>query len=190
MSLVGLAIIGKKSEPLYLCDCSSACSILLAGDTKRKKRASDSGDDEGGDSDEQPHVEQEQQQQKPEDDGGGGDPFGFAEARRANGIRDSMSMEDRFAVHSALDRLDEAIETTTLGLPVPRGRTGAWLGLLMTVDDRNVYGYITGKLICIFMFTQDSTSGFEAGRATSIYKSPNCTCSCLPSQPPESKSSF
>jgi len=141
MSLLALAILGKKNEPLYLCDCPTLLEAKIditttaSSDAKAKANAVDSTDN---DSDNE------------------NDPFGFFQAEKEKGLKESMKMEDRFRIHSALDQyFAEAIETSKAGLPVPLTRTGAWLGLLSKVDqDAYVYGHLTATNIKFFVLVQ------------------------------------
>lgn len=156
MSLIGLAILGKRNEPLYMCECSS-----IIDQNNNNKNAEQNDEDEDEQNDEQNNNNNNNH-----------DPFGFYECTKQRGMRDSLSMENRFVIHSSLDRLDETIETAPgVGLPIPKGRTGSWLGLLSsTIDDDDgdgrrqhrrrrkcVYGYITATRIK-FLLLIESTS--------------------------------
>jgi hypothetical protein len=123
MTVHGLAIIGKSNEPLYLCDCTR---IL--------------------------HHEQ------PEDttltpDAATPDRFGFVEANRARGLRDSLSLTHQFMMHAALDRLEELADVISPGSMVGRNMTRSassphWMGLLTRMDeDLEIYGYVTATNI-------------------------------------------
>jgi len=131
MSLVGFAIVGKRNEPLYLCDCVGLVPPPPPAD------GGDDGDGDDGDNTEEDENDNTEDNEKKKDDSTTNDdvdddPFGFVEMTRREGQKESMPMEHRFVLHSALDRVEERIETTSAGLPVPRGRTGAWLGLLLS----------------------------------------------------------
>jgi Sedlin, N-terminal conserved region len=96
MSLLGIAIIGKSNEPLYLCDCTR---LQLPHDGGiNKAAAADSSTDattttEGGGYD------------NSDDD----DLFGFIQATACLGQRQSLPLERQFMMHAALDRLEELI---------------------------------------------------------------------------------
>lgn len=120
MSLLGLAIIGKSNEPLYLCDCDlDDAGTCISTDTLPDN-----------------------------------DRFGFADATRARGLRDSLSLERQFMMHAALDRLEEITGASVHnGSMVGRNMTVTassphWMGLLTRADDElSVYGYVTATNI-------------------------------------------
>jgi hypothetical protein len=130
MSLLGLAIIGKNNEPLYLCDCDfDGATSGTSTPTTRSDTTTDNDNDR----------------------------FGFADATRARGLRDSLSLERQFMMHAALDRLEEitgaAGHGPHNGSMVGRNMTVTassphWMGLLTHVDDElSVYGYVTATNI-------------------------------------------
>jgi hypothetical protein len=128
MSLLGLAIIGKKNEPLYLCDCASIPNAASdAAETSSTTTIHADKDD----------TTKDTTLKNPSD------PFGFIQDR---GMRESLGFEQRLVFHSAIDQLQqEFIQTSSVGLPVPRGRAGSWLGVVSenAHQDASVYGYVT-----------------------------------------------
>lgn len=141
MSLLGLAIVGKNNEPLYLCDCARIVK-------EREKGLSETLDVVGKSSsqlNETPAVD---------------DPLEIASINEGEGIRSSLDFPERLILHSALDQLEESIITTAVGLPVNIKIAGAggFLGVLSkTEEDRLVYGYITATNIKILLLA-DSTA--------------------------------
>lgn len=126
MSLLGIAILGKKNEPLYLSDCAR-----MIDENAPSNIVSD-----------QHHA-------------GDDDPFGFFSTLSGDFPADNLPLEYRFMIHAALDQLHEHIETTQAGLPVTKGRTGCWLGLLTQADeDAFVYGYISATNIKFMLLTR------------------------------------
>jgi len=128
MNLLGIAIIGKSNEPLYLCDCTK-----ILQDASEEASAVESSDD----------------------------IFGFLQASRARGQRESLPLEQQFMIHSALDRLEEMIGISnsegTMPLRVSingmAARSTHWLGRLTEIDGNSiVYGYVTAtniKFLCL-----------------------------------------
>jgi hypothetical protein len=119
MSLLGLAIIGKRNEPLFLCDTTR----FQKGDAAAAVASPEA---------------------TPED------CFGFVDAVRAHGLRDSLPLEHQFMMHAALDRLEEVTGAASRkGSMVGVNMTVVsssphWMGSLMTADDSHtVYGYVT-----------------------------------------------
>jgi Sedlin, N-terminal conserved region len=201
MSLLGLAIIGRRNEPLYLCECvrvlreakqqqpgrrtpppqralsdASSSAVGVAGDAPtttsdldgasrnddaESSRAADNlQEDKAGITaqqqqrgDEPPVLHDDDDHNTEVDNSDDIDPFGFKEARHNCELGQSLSFEQSLHLHSALDYVEERIETSAAGLPVvTSGRTGHWLGLLARHDDDDddaeegphvVYGYIT-----------------------------------------------
>jgi Sedlin, N-terminal conserved region len=202
MSLLGLAIIGRRNEPLYLCDCvrvlreakqqqpgrrtppppgrarsddDTSSAGGGAGDASTTTTSDLEGaatNDEAGSSSAADNAQEDkagitaQQQSKQNDppvlhddetteegnNDDDADPFGFKEARHNCDLGQSLSFEQSLHLHSALDYVEERIETSMAGLPVvTSGRTGHWLGLLACQNDDGddaeghhvVYGYIT-----------------------------------------------
>lgn len=143
MSLLGLAIIGRRNEPLYLCDC---VRVLEESKQRQQMRYQRTGEDDAEES-----VEQNASSHSVE--GATPDPFGFREKAKNCELGQSLSMSHCLQIHAALDQLEELIETTAAGLPVPKGRTGHWLGLL-SEQEQSVYGYITATNIKIAVLVQ------------------------------------
>lgn len=135
MIVVGIAIMGKSNEPLYLCDCTkildSVGSLIVADE--RKFPSDDTAND----------------------DTASLDYFGFGltNARtdamgKLNQSR-SLSMEHQLLIHSSLDRLEEIVGFSKSDGSMPfRRNSGLWLGLLTTLDGIwNVYGYVAATNI-------------------------------------------
>ena len=97
MSLLGIAIVGKKNEPLYLCDCTKLTSIH----------------DDDNENDATPTA-------SPPGQPGNtavNDPFGFllqssstsTTASSSQPQGQSLEIEQQFILHAALDRLEEQV---------------------------------------------------------------------------------
>ena len=146
MSLIGLAIIGRQNEPLYLCD---GARIL-------KERELEIARDIGVESAPSPSA-----QESPDESV---DPLGIAGLTTGGGLGASLNFGNRLLIHSALDQLEESIVTTEVGLPVPiRGAAnGGYLGVLSKVDEEKwVYGYITATNIKFLVLTESSAKEAE-----------------------------
>jgi hypothetical protein len=158
---MGLAIIGRRNEPLYLCDCvrvlEEAKQRQRQRPTRRRRdpgeteweRSTDEG--ESADNPEDMGTSLVDKHHNPSEDN---DPFGFLEAARNSELGQSLSFQRSLLLHSALDNMEERIETSGAGLPVvKKGRTGHWLGLLASStqdddedegeDESLIFGYIT-----------------------------------------------
>lgn len=177
MSLLGIAIVGKKNEPLYLCDCTKLSS-------------------DGDADDRNPVAEQEEPQ-----DGASttvNDPFGFLlQSTPQSSLQgQSLEMEQQFILHAALDRLEEHVgasnpdgtmplrkavramnnaakaskpshktsETSTPTSSSQHARhqdpSGQWLGLLLTEDGTSVtYGYVTATNLKILVLVRGDGTG-------------------------------
>jgi hypothetical protein len=165
MSLIGLAIIGRRNEPLYLCDC-----VRVLEEAKQRQRpvrrrrddvetGGDRSNDESKSTDNLEDIGRSNvQQQEASKYNSDKDPFGFQEAAQSRELGQSLSFQHSLLLHSALDNLEERIETSGAGLPVvKKGRTGHWLGLLVSSADDDdgegeedecmIYGYITATNI-------------------------------------------
>jgi Sedlin, N-terminal conserved region len=213
MSLLGLAIIGRRNDPLYLCDCvrvlreakqqqpgrrtpppprralsDTSSAGGGAGDASTTTTSDLEGaatNDEAGSSSAADNAQEDkagitaQQQSKhneppvlhdddttEEGNSDDTDPFGFKEARQNCDLGQSLSFEQSLHLHSALDHVEERIETSAAGLPVvTSGRTGHWLGLLACHDDDDaaddaeegphvVYGYITATNVKLLVMVR------------------------------------
>lgn len=159
MTLLGIAIVGKKNEPLYLCDCTNLRS----------------------DDDQEPVFSPEQE---PSASGAGApeDPFGFLQSSSTTVQGQSLEMEQQFIVHAALDRLEEQVGASkpdgTMPLrkvsrnasAVPATPTkkssahalpsGQYLGLLTVHDETSaVYGYVTATNIKFLALLEHPSGG-------------------------------
>lgn len=163
MSLIGIAIVGKKNEPLYLCECTRF----------PQEESDDPASAETADASSSSPP----------------DPFGFLQSTTASTAQgNSLNMEQQFVLHAALDRLEEHVgsskpdgtmplrksirrvnssgtstATTTsssgsTSAPSSSGKkstnnsysrpSGQWLGLLTVQDEASaVYGYVTATNI-------------------------------------------
>jgi Sedlin, N-terminal conserved region len=148
--LVGMAIVGKGNEPLYLCDCERVWRPMQAANAS-SPAASDS------------------QQVDPTED-----PFGFKHfSVHKTEQRSSLSLSGQILVHAALDQLEELVEhpSGVKNGPMPVIRKNAivpvisnnspppphWLGLLLhsPSDGYSVYGYITATNIKLLAIAKD-----------------------------------
>eukprot|EP00977_Amphora_coffeiformis_P005888 scaffold1248_cov170-Amphora_coffeaeformis.AAC.7 len=180
MSLLGIAIVGKKNEPLYLCDCTK-----LANEMEESPAAAPP----------QPHDD---------DDNAVQDPFGFLLQNNQSSTTttktlpqgQSLEMEQQFILHAALDRLEEQVgasnpdgtmplrkavrnnpnTTITAASATPSSPTttkksvsrpaqgtppnGQWLGLLTVQDGSSVltYGYVTATNLKFLALTEHPSS--------------------------------
>jgi hypothetical protein len=144
MSLLGVAVLGKSNEPLYLCDCT---------------RLHHDDDKANADSTNIPPSTTTKDAEQDNDD-----LFGFLEASASLGQRQSLPLERQFMMHAALDRLEELIGAKSKPdgtMPLRRGPSNRlhrssssnlmlssannahWLGLLTVQDgDCAVYGHV------------------------------------------------
>jgi hypothetical protein len=155
MSLLGLAIIGKSNEPLYLCDCDfDAIGTTTTTTTDVDVDTTTTTDDK--------------------------DRFGFVDATRARGLRDSLSLERQFMMHAALDRLEEITGAATRHNNSMVGRNMTvtassphWMGLLTRADDELFsYGYVTAtniKFLALIRST-DSNDNNNDNNDSNSYK--------------------
>jgi Sedlin, N-terminal conserved region len=167
--LIGVAIIGKSNEPLYLCDCeesSVASSSFSNSDNNPPVPPLPLS----------PTVAAEEE-----------DAFGFVAAAQQAERRHSLPIHRQILVHAALDSLDEMIQTNVAGqMPVIRNPTKHvphWVGLLRQVEEAAppphglsdkqqqqhhyystcVYAYVTATNIKFMALTKtDSTAGTAA----------------------------
>jgi hypothetical protein len=149
MSLLGLAVVGRDNEPLYLCDCAA----IVADNTGADKLAPTAAAQHA------PEMQQDDSTSQPQsaDD----DPLGIGDIIKCGDLRSSLSFEYSLMIHSALDELHEAIDTTEVGLPVPKGRMGPWLGVLRVQDEVSIYGYITATNIKFLVLAHESAKEAE-----------------------------
>ena len=149
--VVGIAVVGKSNEPLYLCDCEKPW-LDLHSETEQSDGCLNNDQATGGDITDQ-------------------DPFGFLEHNsRKLEQRNSMTLSCQQLIYAAIDNLEEKMER-------PSGKNGQmpviirsnttsstkddavhWLGLLLdssTSDGYAVYGYITATNIKLMVITKD-----------------------------------
>ncbi|KAL7578185.1 hypothetical protein ACA910_012617 [Epithemia clementina (nom. ined.)] len=132
MKLLGIAIIGKSNEPLYLCDCEKVDQFVH---------------NSGGDASETTKEEADASQLAE-------DYFGFGLTSRTVSTKNqgqSLSMEHQLLLHASLDPLEEMIGASKLDGTMPLRRNSnysAWLGLLTTLDGTwAVYGHVSATNI-------------------------------------------
>jgi Sedlin, N-terminal conserved region len=146
--LVGMAIIGKSNEPLYLCDCEKIWQKIHASNAAEEPSSCDDTEK---------------------------DPFGFQQNSLNNTEqRNSLSLAGQILVHAALDPLEELVEhpSGSKNGPRPVIRKSAiipevssssspppphWLGLLLhsPSDGHSVFGYITATNIKLLAIVKD-----------------------------------
>ena len=143
--LVGMAIIGKNNEPLYLCDCEALGREEDANEPPTTV----------------PDHATENQKEVEED------PFGFIHfSLHHTEQRNSLPLSGQILMHAALDALEERIERPgggKNGMPVIRPTASSssppphWLGLLLHApsDGYSVYGYITATNLKLLALTKD-----------------------------------
>lgn len=148
MSVLGIAIIGKKNEPLYLCDASR---FMIGSDRNDAGMAtnnnSNNQNDNGNDDFE--------------------DNFGFSSMLTEQ--RHSLPLHQQLILYAGLDCLEDMVHLQNGLMPVLKTSTQHphWLGLLYEVDDFNghaVYGYITATNIKFLLLL----SGREKTQESSI----------------------
>lgn len=125
MSLISLAIVGKDNTPLYLRDFDSNPSIY-----------------------ENSH-EHEATTDYFESFIPGYDIFHGSKSSIY--LNDSMSLQNQFIMHSALDLFEEKIP--------PCGSKTMWLGLLGSIDECKIYGYLTSTKIKLMVSIHDVDDG-------------------------------
>lgn len=163
MSLLGIAIIGKSNEPLYLCDC-----------TRLHLR-----DDDNNANDVSTNIPPSTTTKDAEQDDD--DLFGFLEASASLGQRQSLPLERQFMMHAALDRLEELIgakskpdgtmplrrrpsnhhfrRSSSSNLMLSSANNAHWLGLLTVQDgDCAVYGHVVVATNLKFLALVQSSS--------------------------------
>jgi len=143
LSLIGLAVVGKNNEPIYMCDCTRLSDEHGAGSSTNPASSS-------------PAEEVN-------------DVFGFLEGSQELG--ESLPIQHRFLVHAALDQVEELVVTTVgfatnaagtrrySGMPVrknPMPSMGPhWLGVLLDLaDEWQVHGYVTATNMKLFALTR------------------------------------
>jgi hypothetical protein len=173
MSLLGIAIIGKSNEPLYLCDCTRLTTTgpTFGGDATTSTTAPLTDDDDSSDAD--------------------ADLFGFIQATASQGQRQSLPLERQFMMHAALDRLEELVGASKPDGTMPlrpqhhqrsssssssnnnnsrsnnnllSGNNAHWLGLLTVQDgDCAVYGHVVVATNLKFLALVQSSSLVDGG---------------------------
>jgi Sedlin, N-terminal conserved region len=155
LEVLGVAVIGKNNEPLYLCDCAAAAAAMAPS----------------------PSSEQQQQQQHT-------DPFGFA-SMASEQQRMSLPLRHQIVLHAALDGLNDLVHYGGRGgqMPViknPTPNVPHWVGKLY--EDSNsdndddggtvVYGYVTATNIKFLVLT-GGTSGAAGSAKAKLPNNPD-----------------
>jgi hypothetical protein len=185
-SLVGLAVIGKKNEPLYMCDCmrlmsNSSCNSLVL-DNSRVSNGSSAAT--------RP-PEPSPTTVFDNNNNSNVDMFGFVEAARTDPIHQSLPIQHQLLMHAALDRFEDLVDTTstqsssssgstcpeeTGGMAIRRRAASAnsswagtddthWLGLIENVGDEwQVYGHVTATNIKLFALTRRNNQDPSASK--------------------------
>ena len=129
MALVGLAVVGRENEPLYLRDFG-ADSLSASAEATPPTDAEDAD---------------------------ASDPFGFFN-REGRGANDSCSLRHQFIIHAALDRFEEMTGPSSGGrwrTPGAVGNNAMWVGLLCPMEEVRVYGYLTNTGIKFLVLVED-----------------------------------
>mmetsp|Transcript_31219 Transcript_31219/g.93578 ORF Transcript_31219/g.93578 Transcript_31219/m.93578 type:complete len:205 (-) Transcript_31219:245-859(-) len=152
MSIVSIALVGKRGEPLFAQEFKSRWSSLEGDADVGVGHAEDIdffGFDEDGE-------------------------VGFGAAGGTGGRAAApydCSLRQQLILHSALDRFDELTAPGVRRPNTPAAGTPAsdamWLGLLCPVDDLRVYGYLTTTKVRIVAAIEDSFLPDEAQRQKS-----------------------
>lgn len=130
MALVGLAVVGRENEPLYLRDFGADS---LSAPAEAAPPPTDAEDADAS------------------------DPFGFFN-REGRGANDSCSLRHQFIIHAALDRFEEMTGPSSGGrwrTPGAVGNNAMWVGLLCPMEEVRVYGYLTNTGIKFLVLVED-----------------------------------
>jgi hypothetical protein len=137
--LLGIAVLGKSNEPLYLRNLRPA---------QRPTSENDNSSSGGHNND-------------------NNDPLGLSSMTRQN-VHASLPLDDQIILHAALDSFEEKVDRTASGqMPsvkkqnVGGGGTSSWphwVGLLLTRNRSAVYGYVTATNIKFFVLVEGPTN--------------------------------
>jgi len=158
MALVTLAIVGKDNTPLYLCDFDqdNECSNVAAVTKTMVKTVNKQNDDNTAKEDEDAAL-----------------LYSFFEpsSKKQN---ESSSLKNQFIMYSALDRCEELIASKVYNINPNNDNSSSpqssstttttaegiqnsmWIGLLGTIDEMKVYGYMTNTKIKFMASIQDT----------------------------------
>lgn len=150
MKLVGIAIIGKSNEPMYLCDCERVDQFVDDGSATVSAAAA--------------AAAATATTTAPNDD-----YFGFGltvDSTSSKTQGQSLSIEHQLLLHASLDPLEEMIGASKLDGSMPLRRNtnySSWLGLLTTLDGSwAVYGQVSAtniKFLALCGCDTTTTSG-------------------------------
>ena len=161
MKLLGIAIIGKSNEPLYLCGCEN---IARFGDA-----APSTGDNK---------------------DSSNPDHFGFGLTSQTVSSKNqgqSLSIEHQLLLHASLDPLEEMIGSSKQDGTMPLRRNSnysAWLGLLTILDGTcAVYGHVSATNIKFLALCETETiPGKSSPWVESVLKTTSSSSSLSPAE--------
>jgi hypothetical protein len=138
LMLLGIAVLGKSHEPLYLRNLRPA---------QRPASENDSSSSGGHNND--------------------SDPLGLSSMTRQN-VHASLPLDDQIILHAALDSFEEKVDRTASGqMPsVKKQNVGGggtsnwphWVGLLLIRNRSAVYGYVTATNIKFFVLVEGPTN--------------------------------
>jgi len=151
MSLVTLAIVGKDNTPLYLCDFDfddHAHSSLLTPTPTQERRQQKSTSNDFRKEEQEPSNDFRKEEEEE-------DTFGFFETNTKN-MNETSSLKHQFAMHSALDRYEELVFPTSTTRISSIGPNSMWIGLLGSIGETKVYGYMTTTKIKFMASIEDS----------------------------------
>eukprot|EP00527_Entomoneis_sp_CCMP2396_P001962 CAMPEP_0198139332 /NCGR_PEP_ID=MMETSP1443-20131203/2664_1 /TAXON_ID=186043 /ORGANISM="Entomoneis sp., Strain CCMP2396" /LENGTH=249 /DNA_ID=CAMNT_0043801437 /DNA_START=68 /DNA_END=817 /DNA_ORIENTATION=+ len=148
MKLLGIAVIGKGNQPMYLCDCAKIAKeqgIETGSGTMTGDNNNNNSNDAQQQNDDTTNPEELQDYYE----------FGITpETVPASKVQgDSLCMDHQFMVHAALDRLEEIVGASKPDGSMPLRRNAffsSWLGLLVVHDGMwAVYGHVTATNVKI-----------------------------------------
>lgn len=154
MSLLGLAIIGKNNEPLYLCDCEEVLAHYV------KSRSGSMSSDEL-------EVDEDIETSPPVNDA-----FGFGSITCSKLPVDSLPLDRQWMMYAALDRIQEMLlagSTATTNVVVGKnvGNSSTqphWVGQLFCSDKYAVFGHVTATNLKLLALTKHPTDDEPAVR--------------------------
>jgi Sedlin, N-terminal conserved region len=128
--LLGIAVLGKSNEPLYLRNCRPSAGVAQASDGDENSSNNSSNKN---------------------------DPLGLSSMTRP--VHASLPLDDQIVIHAALDSFEEKVDRTVTGqMPMVKKQTSSalphWVGLLLTRGRSTVYGYVTATNVKIFALVE------------------------------------
>jgi hypothetical protein len=189
MTLIqGIAIVGKRNEPLYLCDCAKLLSLADAtsDDPALSKNEAPPPSAGGSDGTTSNNIN---------------DPFGFLQASVCHRAGQSLELAQQFVLHAALDALEEYVgashpdgtmplrkvtrnnamnnKRTTSTSTSNKGKksntknnpSGLYLGRLIAPDESTaVYGYVTATNIKFLILLDMNGSAVTEKQEDAIHR--------------------